>query len=96
MHWARVNPAIGNRQSGIGGQTKAVPRFPIAEKRFPSVPTPIADCRRIPMIAPGLEVEMSEAKKGGFPEGSEVLFLAIALFLSVIGLMGLMMMFTPK
>jgi hypothetical protein len=48
------------------------------------------------MIAAGLEVEMSEAKKGGLPEGSEVLFLAIALFLSVIGLMGLMMMFTPK
>jgi hypothetical protein len=48
------------------------------------------------MIAPDRRLEMSEAKKGGLPEGSEVLFLAIALFLGVMGLMGLMVMFTPK
>jgi hypothetical protein len=39
---------------------------------------------------------MSEAKKGLLPEGGEVLILAIVLFLTVIGLMGLMVMFTPK
>ncbi len=48
------------------------------------------------MIAAGLEVEMAEAKKGGLPEGAEVLFLAIALFVGVLGLMGLMVMFTPN
>lgn len=39
----------------------------------------------------------TDAKKFGFlPEGGEILLLAIALFVAVIGLMGLMYVLAPK